>query len=487
MTSRSFFRAAGAILLLAQPAVAQRADARVDTLQVSIGDAVSHAITSSDEVRLSRLSLDVTDAQFGVARASVVPQLRFQGNNSQSLRNARGDIVGAAFQQSYTFQGTFIASQTLFQGGRILYGARAANRARDASEFDAGETRARLAVDMQRSYLNALYFARLAELQERSLSLSSERLAQLIQLESAGRSSRFDVLRARVQRSNIEPLVLQARNDRDNAILDLKRLLDLPMDRPVALTTVLDTGTVRTIVNAVIADVAPDPLRGTVRSAELTLLVRQDAVRVARGQLLPTVNMTFNYGFLALPTKNGFPDRLGTTANVYCVPAKPEPTKCQNNGFFLDRSFGFTVNWALFDGLLTKSNIEIASAQRSIAETNLHQQREAAALDMARARAEFERARASWNARGQTSAESEESFQLASLRFTRGLSTQLEVTDAQFAMLTAQSNEIRALFDVYLSTAELARVRGRPIPLPTGATVPVRSSSGLSSRAPTTP
>lgn len=473
-------------MLLAQPAVAQRAAARADTLKLSIGEAVTHAITVSDESRLSRLALEITDAQFGAARAVSVPQLRFQGTNSQSLKNARGDIVGSAFQQSYTFQGTFIATQTLFQGGRIFSAARAATRLRDASEFDAGETRARLAVDMQRAYLNAAYFARIAELQERNLALSAERLAQVEQLQGAGRSSRFDVLHARVQKANIEPLVYQSRNDRDNALLDLKRLLDLQMDRPVALTTVLDSGTIRAIVNAAVADVAPDPVRGTVRSAELTLLARGDAVRVARGSYMPTLNMNFNYGYLALPTKNGFPDRLGTTSGAYCTP--PSTTRlCQNSGFFADRSFGFTLNWAIFDGLLTKSNVEIASAQRSIAETNLHQQREAASLDIARARAEFDRARASWNARGQTSAEAEESFQLASLRFRSGLSTQLEVTDAQFAMLTAQSNEIRALFDVYLATAELARVRGRPIPLPTGATIPVSSSSGLASRVSTNP
>ena len=117
---------AGALVLLAQAAAAQRNDQRADTLRVSIGEAVTHAITTSDESRLSRLNLAVADAQAGAAMAPSVPQLRFQGNNSQSLKNARGDIVGAAFQQSYTFQGTFIASQTLFQGGRIFSAARAA-------------------------------------------------------------------------------------------------------------------------------------------------------------------------------------------------------------------------------------------------------------------------------------------------------------------------------------------------------------------------
>ena len=474
-------------MLLAQTAAAQRPGQSTDTLRVSIGEAVTHAITTSDESRLSRLALAATDAQFGVARATGVPQLRFQGTNTQSLKNARGDIVGSAFQQAYTFQGTFIATQTLFQGGRIVWGARAADRLRGASEFDAGETRARLAVDMQRAYLNAGYFARLAELQERNLAIANERLTQVEQLAAAGRSSRFDVLHARVLKSNIEPLVLQARNDRDNALLDLKRLLDVAMDRPIALTTVLDTTTVRTLVNTAISDVAPDELRGTVQSAELTLHAREDAIRVARGVLYPTINMNYNYGYLALPTRNGFPAKLGETSHDFCAATASTTAKCQNNGFFPDRSFGFTVNWAIFDGLLTKSNIELASVQRSIAETNLHQQREAASLDRARARAEFDRARAAWNARGQNVAEAEESFQLASLRFSRGLSSQIEVTDAQFAMLTAQSNEIRALLDVYLATAEFARVRGRPIPLPTGATIPVRSSSGLTSRGSNAP
>jgi outer membrane protein TolC len=334
---------------------------------------------------------------------------------------------------------------------------------------------------MQRSYLNALYLQRIVELQQRNLELATERMQQVEQFLNAGRAARYDLLRARVARANIEPLVLQARNDLDNALLDLKRLLDVPMEQPLVLTTVLDTAIVRAIVDAAANDVAPDLPRGSVRSAELTLLARQDGVRVARASLFPTVNMTFNYGYLGLPTKNGLPDRFGATSGDFCSP--PSTTRvCQNNGFFPDRSFGVQVNWAVFDGLLTKSNIELATAQRAIAETNLHQQREAAALDLSRARAEFNRARAVWNARGQNSAEAEESFQLASLRFSRGLGTQLDVTDAQFAMLTAQANEARALVDVYIAAADLARVRGRPIPLPTGATISTRTSSDKAPR-----
>jgi outer membrane protein TolC len=62
----------------------------------------------------------------------------------------------------------------------------------------------------QRAYLNALFTARIADIQRRNLVLADERLAQVQQLEKAGRASRYDVLRARVERANLEPLALQA-------------------------------------------------------------------------------------------------------------------------------------------------------------------------------------------------------------------------------------------------------------------------------------
>ena len=463
------------------PLAGLHAQQRTDTLRMGVADAVQYVLRSSDENKLALLAVDIANAGVTTAFAPGMTQFRFNGSYSQVLKNARAELVGTVFGQAYTYTGAVAISQPLFQGLRIVSSARGALRTRDAARLDAGETRARLALDVQRSYLNALYLAKLAELQNRNLTLTSERLKQVEQLVAAGRSSRFDLLRARVDRANIEPLALQASNDRDLALLDVKRLLDVDVERPLLLTTTLDTAVVRTIVNAARADSLGDPLRGSVQSAEFSLQARREAVRVARADFFPQVTATANIGYLALPTRNGLPDRLGATSVDFCPPGSTAGKICQNNGFFPDRSIGLTVTWALFDGLRTKGNLDIATAQARIAETALHQARETAALDLARARAEFSRARLAWEARTVNAAEAEEAFQLASLRFQRGLSTQLEVTDAQVALLTARSTEARSIYDLYLSAAELARVRGRPIPLPTGGTVPIRSNAGLSS------
>lgn len=127
---------------------------------------------------------------------------------------------------------------------------------------------------------------------------------------------------------------------------------------------------------------------------------------------------------------------------------------------------GVQFSWPVFDGLRAKSAIELARAHTRIAELELRQERERVAVEVVRARSELRRAKAIFDARRQNSSEAQEAFRLASLRFSRGLSTQLEVSDAQVALLTAEGGEARATYDLYLATAELARAMGRPIPLP---------------------
>jgi outer membrane protein TolC len=473
MRTLSLFLAAA--LVAAPPA--SLAAQRSDTLKLTLEDAVTRMMRTSDEARAAWLLVESADAQVTSARAAGLPQLRLTSSYQQVIKNARAEIVNVIFGQKYTYNTTLNASQTLFQGGRIVSASLAAGAVRSAARLDNAETRARLAVDVQRAYLNAAYLAKLADLQEQNLKLASDRVAQTEQLLTAGRAARFDLLRARVERANLEPLALQAVNDRDVAMLEVRRLLDIPAEQPVVLATVLEADAVRALADRASADAAPDAMRASVRSAELTAKARRANVRVARADLLPTVTASFNLGYLALPVMNGFPTVMGQTANKYCAAGTAADRVCQNNGWFPDRNFSVNFSWNVFDGLRAKGNLDLAQAQAKIADITVHQVREAASLETARARSELARANAAFGARRQNSAEAEEAFQLASLRYQRGLSTQLEVSDAQYALLTARSTEARATFDLYLATAELARVRGRDIPLPNGSTIPVRTDS----------
>jgi outer membrane protein TolC len=439
-----------------------------DTLVLTFDSAVQRALRDGEEVRSANASLDVADAQIGLARSTGLPQLRLNSGYNQQVENARAAIVGAVFAQAYTYTANAQLQQPLFLGGRVVAGSKAASAARGAARAATAEVRGTVVVDVERAYLNALFTRRLIEIQERNLALADQRVAQAQQLETAGRASRYDVLRLKVERANLEPTVVQARNDYALAVLNLRRLVNVPSERPLRLVSELDTLALQRLLATV--DTSPNvgEVRAAVRSAEMTRTAREAGVRVAKADLLPSINATLTSGFLALPGTNGLPTLVGQTSAANCPPGSPPTRVCQNNGWFTDRSFGFQVSWPIFDGLRTKANIENAHALVDQSNIQLALVREQVALEGAAARAEFGRARTLFDARRETVSEAAEAYDLAVLRNTRGVGTVLDVSDAQLNLVRAQVNAARAIYDVFLAAADLARATGRPIPLPDG-------------------
>lgn len=473
-----FFTLAAALLLAPVTTPAQS----TDSVALSLEEAIRRASRLGDETQLAAAQIEIADAQLTTARAGALPQLRLQGSYLRSLKNARGQAIGALFNQPNTYNVNANFSQSVFQGGRLLAGWRSASRLRRAAQLNFEEASSQAALDAQRAYFQAIFAGRMVSIQTANYQLASDRVSQVEKFQLAGRAARYDILRARVERSNLEPLVVQARSDYDLAMLELKRLTNIPPEREVVLTTSLDATSVQPLLVALENDANAVANRPSVLAAEMLARARRDAIGIARADLLPTVSIFFQTGYLALPI-SGLPSGLGEVRTIGC----PQGTnnRCTNGGWFEDRSLGVNVSWALFDGLRTKGNIDLAQAQARIASIQLAQEREAVAVEVAFARANVERARAQFVARQLSVSEADEAFKLASLRFSRGLDTQIEVSDAQLAMLTAQTNEARAIFDLVLASTDLARALGRPLPFtPPARPAPRSTTSALDATSP---
>ncbi|MBA3657445.1 MAG: TolC family protein [Gemmatimonadaceae bacterium] len=457
--------AIASIVLFASTARSSAAQ-RADSLSLSIQDAVNRAIRVGDEARAAAVQIEIADAQVTIARAAGLPQLRLTGSQSHVSESARAQAVGAIFNQPNTYTANANFSQALFQGGRIMAGARAASAIRSAARLDAEETKAQVALDVQRAYLQVLFAKRLAEIQDAGLSLAAERVRQAEQFEAAGRAARYDVLRARVQQANLEPVVIEARSDVELSMLNLKRLANIPSSQPLKLTSSIDTMAVREIAGRVASAPALGD-RPALKSAEALVQARKAGVRVARADLLPTIALNGVIGGQAFPL-SGLPNGRGRLDVVPCPAASAADRVCtqQNGGWFGDKSFGLSMSWPIFDGLRAKGAIDLAQANARLAELQLAQKRESVESEIGAARAELDRAQSLFAARRTNAQEADEAFRLATLRYSRGLGTQLEVSDAQLALTTAQTNEARSIFDLYLAAATLARALGQPVPLP---------------------
>jgi outer membrane protein TolC len=446
-----------------------------DTLSLSLPDAVQRA-ESGDEVRLAAGRLDAAQAQAGAAGAARYPQLRLNSNFNHVYENARAQAVGQIFNQPNTYGANLNLGVPLYQGGRAALGQRAALRLRDAAGAEVENTRADVQLQVLDAYLEGVLADRLVAIQDSNLALADARLRQVEQFERSGRAARYDVLRARVERANLEPLAIQARGARELALLELRRLTNIPQDRPLRLVTALDPALARAAADAVLRDAAAEDSAWvanlpSVRAARLRVEASRATVRAAGSGYLPTVSLNLVSGYQAFPSTFRPPLRFGDLETVACPDGSAAGRVCtqQNGGWFSDRSLGLTLSWPVFDGFRTRSDVRQARANQQVAEVQAQQARETALVQAARARTALATARATFEAGRQTAAEAEEAFRLATLRYGRGLGTQLDVSDAQLALLTARTNEARAASELYLAAAGVARALGRPIPFPGGA------------------
>jgi outer membrane protein TolC len=91
--------------------------ASLDSVPLSLPEAVDRAIRIGDESRAAAADVDVADAQVTIARAAGLPQLRLNGSQSHVYQSARASAVGQIFNQPNTYNANAVLTQTLFQGG----------------------------------------------------------------------------------------------------------------------------------------------------------------------------------------------------------------------------------------------------------------------------------------------------------------------------------------------------------------------------------
>src|SRR5690606_4937143 len=102
--------------------------------------------------------------------------------------------------------------------------------------------------------------------------------------------------------------LVQAENARSLALLNLKRLVNLPMEADVVLTTSLTAADAALPAPTAVALPALEdagPLlarRASLRAAEQQVAIREEQVDIARAAFLPVVALTGNFQRQAFPT-----------------------------------------------------------------------------------------------------------------------------------------------------------------------------------------
>lgn len=245
----------------------------------------------------------------------------------------------------------------------------------------------------------------------------------------------FEVLRAEVDRDNLRPQLVQARNAAELALLNVKRLTDVPMSQPVTLTSELEAPSAGELAEVRLEPELLTAQRAAILAAEKQVEIREEQVDIARGAFLPNVVLQTNYARQLFPSSAFDFDsdwRTDWTATV-------------------------AMQIPIFTGGRRRAEVAQARVELDRARLQLAQLGEAVELQYQQALGEKQRASEAIAARQTTVEVAQRVYDLTVLRYNQGVATRLEVTDARLALLQARTNLAQAITDYHVADAGVTR------------------------------
>ncbi|HEY1306620.1 MAG TPA: TolC family protein [Vicinamibacterales bacterium] len=362
------------------------------------------------------------------------------------------------FGRKNTWRAGLQFSQSLYSGGRLGAQAAVASIGHESANLTLTSARAQLLFEVTQAYYDAVLSEALVTIASATLDQAGATLKQTQAGFDAGTQPEFEVLRARVNRDNQSPVLIRQQTNRDVAMLRLKRLLNLPVDYPLQLADALGgdmlppptvyaerVGVVERMLRA--GDQVPVSLQVTatlpdrtvVTAADATVRAREAALKLAAAQKMPNLSFNSSYG------------RVGYPSGV-------SPTFDRANW-----TVGASMTVPVLTGGRQRGDEAVAQAELDQARLDRQQTAELAALDTRSAWAELLSARATWEASSGTIEQAQRAYQIANVRFTNGVSTQLELSDSRLLLQQAEANRVQAARDLQVARAHVALLPDLPI------------------------
>jgi len=461
-------------LTLASPLGAQQTEV------VTLEEAVSMALEQGRDVRDARLALEVAREQVSEQWAQLLPQIDLSASYTRNLKVAKTflpafifdpdadptDLVAVRFGSDNAWNSAVNIEQKLFAPG-VFVGLGAASRFQSLQVETVRGRRQAVVTRTRIGFYSLLLAQEQSRLTENSVRRVRESLDETRALNEAGLSSDFDVLRLEVELANLEPNLMRARN----ATRDAKRQLAIEMnvgdlDGMVVAGTLaelnLDDPSSNNSANQGILAfsglIRPETedieglfggaqeSRSDLRQLELTEQLRRTELRFEQVQYLPEVTLFGSWSVQA--QENGGLDFFGESA--------------------FQRAYGATagvrVSVPIFSGFSKDARIDQKRASLRQAETQSRLALSQAEGEVKGLRDQVEEARL--RARGQQFAvrQANRGFEIASAQYREGLSSQLELTDAEVALRQSEFNYAQAVYDYLVGRAQLDLALGR-VPL----------------------
>jgi outer membrane protein TolC len=399
---------------------AQSGPASEQTIRLSLAEAVGRAVDHNENVLIARAEQARTAGLAREVRSASLPDIRADINYNRNIQNAvlfletgDGEVQQIRLGQENQYSFAITLAQPLLD--LSLGPARTAAKLSDQATETQVET------------------ARV------SVALAARLQARLREVEAfyrVGTASDFDLLTAQVEVDNIRPLLIEARNQLELNSNRLKRTIGMRLDRPVELSDQLarpsELPPLEEAINRALRN------RPDIQSQSLVVGLQTQNLKVEKASGFPTLDLIANL------------TRQGASSTLF--PGGQD--------FAQSASAGLQFSLPIFDGRARSGRVQQARASVDRETYRLEQLTENARLDVQQSHQAMVASGEQIEASESNIQRAERALEIAQTRFRNGLSTQVELNDAELAVTQARTNFAQALFNYNAARAQLMAATG---------------------------
>ena len=429
------------LVLAAGIMAAEASETNPPELKLSLREAIQAAVDNNVNVRLLKERIAAAQAQANTSFGALLPNISgyASGRNQTVNLGAFGlppdRLSGLGLRRSVTdpFE-VYDARATLVQNIfslSLIQRWRAAKSGIDVANLEAEVTKRDVMATVGLLYIEALRADEAVKAREADIELAQQLVKLAKDRRAAGVATGLDVTREEVQLENDRQRLLVAQNEQESARLNLIRTLGIDFEVRLVLTDELK-------FISVVAQ-SPEQALSIAREQRLELRAQENRQKLAALSLssvaserIPSLSLNGDYGWIGLKPE----DALAT------------------------RSIGLTFSIPIFDGGQREGRISETRSRVRQESIRMKDVSDQITLEVRNALLTLESST-------QQVAVAEKGLELALKeltfardRFTAGLTTNIEVTNAQTSVARARDNQIEALFRFNASRINLARAKG---------------------------
>jgi outer membrane protein TolC len=428
------------------PAFAHASAGEQEPLRLTLDEAQKRALEASHRLAELRAREAAAVAGAEVRAAADRPLVALQGGYARTNHVQEFVVPGAAGLPPRVlypdvpdnFRSRLDLQWPIYTGGRTDALERAARAEASAAAADLSSARADLRLETARAFW-ALVTARSAvSVLERALERANTHVSDVRQRLDAGLVPPNELASAEAQESRQRVAAIEARNQRDLASAELARLIGENVLTPIEPAATLDAPPQPTAAFAAIVAEARSA-RDDRQAIERRIDAADERRAAAAAAAYPTIALAGGFDY-----------------------AKPNPRIFPRTDVWDDAwDASINVSWSLWDGGRRKAEEAEASAAADAVRQRLAEFDTTLALEVRQRLLDIESGRAAVAAADDAVRSAEEARRVVAERFRAGVVTNIEVLDAQLALLQAELDRTRALANIRLSEARLARATGR--------------------------